>query len=77
MDHFGRKARDLPGKRVKVDRAIAEGDLVVLHCHEVWSVGDDYAGIDIFRFDPARRMVEHWGVPQSTAFESRNDNGPF
>jgi predicted SnoaL-like aldol condensation-catalyzing enzyme len=59
---------------VEVYRVIAEGDLVAAHSHYKTF---NMAGVDIWRFNDAGKIVEHWDVLQQVPETTASGNDMF
>ncbi len=66
-----------PNSRNEIKRAIAEGDLVMLHVHSVREPGQrGRAIVDVFRVEDGK-IVEHWDVIQDVPEKAANTNTMF
>jgi predicted SnoaL-like aldol condensation-catalyzing enzyme len=74
IDYFNKMAREYPAKSIEFVRAVAEGDLVALHTHQIWPGNDQYVTMDFFRFDNNGKIVEHWDAMQQIPDTSANKN---
>ncbi len=72
--YFERMYQEYPDKSIEFVRAIAEGDLVALHTHQVWPGNEEYVTMDFFRFDEQGKIVEHWDAMQEIPDFSKNGN---
>ena len=63
--------------RCEVKRIAIDGDLAFVHVRYLNLFGKETAGVDIFRFDDAGKIVEHWDVLQPVPAESKNSNTMF
>jgi predicted SnoaL-like aldol condensation-catalyzing enzyme len=67
-------AKEYPDKEIEFVRAVAEGNLVALHTHQVWPGGEEYVTMDFFRFDENGKIVEHWDSIQQVPSETESGN---
>lgn len=77
IDYFTQMAEDYPDKKIEFVRAVAEGDLVALHTHQVWPGNEEYVTMDFFRFDDSGKIVEHWDSIQEVPDETKNGNSMY
>lgn len=67
-----------PQHRNNVKRIFAQDDHVIVHLHCTVGPGRaDLAVVDIFRFNDAGIIVEHWDVVQEVPKTSKNSNTMF
>ena len=66
-----------PNAKSEIKRALADGDMVILHVHAVREPGERGSAIvDIFRLENGK-IVEHWDVVQPIPEKAANGNGMF
>ena len=74
IEYFDRMQREYPDKSIEFVRAVAEGNLVALHTHQIWPGNEEYVTMDFFRFDENGKIVEHWDAIQQIPEESAHNN---
>ena len=74
IKYFERMKKEYPNKSIEFVRAVAEGDLVALHTHQIWPNNDEYVTMDFFRFDENGKIIEHWDSVQQIPDSSVNNN---
>lgn len=72
--YFKKMAMEYSNKSIEFVRAVAEGDLVALHTHQIWPGNDEYVTMDFFRFDENGKIVEHWDAMQQIPEFTANGN---
>jgi predicted SnoaL-like aldol condensation-catalyzing enzyme len=66
-----------PDAHYEIKRVIADGDLVAVHSHAVFTPGErGLAIVDILRVENCK-VVEHWDVAQPVPEKSANTNTMF
>lgn len=74
--YFERLHQENPDKSIRFVRAVAEGNLVALHTHQIWPE-KEYVTMDFFGFDEQGKIVEHWDTIQVVPSEQAHANGMF
>jgi predicted SnoaL-like aldol condensation-catalyzing enzyme len=70
-------AAKFPAKRLEIQRAVEEGDLVAVHSRVRMKPGDaGGAVVHIFKFK-ANRIAELWDIGQEAPQSSPNEHGMF
>ncbi len=83
-DYVKARSAKNPGRKILLKRVIAEGDLVVMHSHNIFAPGDEgyasapngVASINIFRLENGR-VVEHWDVREPVPATAVHSNTMF
>lgn len=77
VDYFSQYFKENPEAKNTIKRAMADGDIVMLHVHSQQNASDSGTAIvDIFRVEHGK-IVEHWDVQQDIPKQSANKNTMF
>ena len=74
VTYFEKMSREYPEKSIEFVRAVAQGDLVALHTHQIWPGNEEYVTMDFLRFDENGKIVEHWDSLQKIPDETKSGN---
>lgn len=74
IEYFDRMKKEYPDKSIKFVRAVAEGNLVALHTHQIWPGNEEYVTMDFFRFDENGKIIEHWDALQKIPEKAAHNN---
>jgi predicted SnoaL-like aldol condensation-catalyzing enzyme len=74
IEYFKKMGSEYADKSIEFVRAIAEGNLVALHTHQIWPGNEEYVTMDFFRFDENGKIVEHWDAMQEIPDHTSNGN---
>jgi predicted SnoaL-like aldol condensation-catalyzing enzyme len=77
IEYFEQMQEEYPQKSLEFVRAVAEGDLVALHTHQVWPGNEEYVTMDFLRFDANGKIVEHWDAIQQIPSNMAHTNGMY
>ena len=77
IDYFVRMAQDYPGKRVEFKRTFADGNHVILHCHQVWLGNLEYAGMTSSASMTRAGSLSTGTCSKSSRRPAANDNTMF
>jgi predicted SnoaL-like aldol condensation-catalyzing enzyme len=74
IDYLERIQPEYTEKSIEFVRSVAEGVLVALHTHQLWTGNYEFVTMGFCRFDYNGRIVEHWDAMQQILETSAHKN---